>query len=103
MPNWQGSDRRARLPEDWAERRQLVLIRDRHRCQHVREDTGKPCLVRARDVDHVIANDNHDLSNLQALCGWHHDQKSGREGGIASGKARRATRDAKKKPHAGYL
>jgi len=103
VPNWEGSDRRERLPADWPERRQLVLIRDKHRCQHVREDTGRKCLAPARDVDHINADDDHRLEALQAICGWHHDRKSGREGGIASGISRRAARDAKKKPHAGYL
>lgn len=103
MPNWEGSDRRDRLPDNWPELRVAVLTRDRYKCQHFREDLGRRCLLKARDVDHIEANDDHRMTNLQALCGYHHDKKSGREGGIASGVARRAARDAKKKPHAGYL
>lgn len=103
MPDWKGSDRKSRLPSDWPRIRTAVLVRDRYRCQHERADTGALCLAKARDVDHIHGDDDHRMQSLQSLCGYHHDQKSGREGGIASGKARREARDKKKKPHAGYL
>lgn len=103
MPNWEGSDRLSRLPQDWPARRQVVLTRDGHVCQHVRTDTGRRCGARATDVDHIHADDDHSFANLQALCAHHHLKKSGREGGVASGAARRAKRDAKRKPHPGML
>ncbi|MBN9209342.1 MAG: HNH endonuclease [Microbacterium ginsengisoli] len=106
MPNWASSTRRDTLPSDWPQRVAYVLRRDHHVCQHVREDTGRKCGRRARDVDHRIRpadGGTDDPSNLQALCGWHHDQKSGREGGVASGRARRAKRDAAAPIHPGLV
>jgi 5-methylcytosine-specific restriction protein A len=108
MPTgWVGSTRRQTLPTNWeTEIVPRVLARDHHRCQHIREDTGRKCLRRARDVDHVIPyhlGGTDDAGNLEALCGWHHGKKSGREGGIASGVSRRASRDAAKPLHPGLL
>jgi 5-methylcytosine-specific restriction protein A len=85
---WDGSDRRARLPSDWAARRARVLARDAYMCRHVRTDTGRACGARATDVDHVRHGDDHSESNLQALCDYHHRKKSGSEGGRASAEAR---------------
>lgn len=106
MPNWEGSDRRQTLPADWPQRVNRVLKRDHHLCQHIREDTGRKCGRRARDVDHIISykdGGTDDDTNLQALCTWHHRQKSGREGGLASGKARRARKEAAKPVHPGLV
>jgi 5-methylcytosine-specific restriction protein A len=106
MPNWEGSSRRQTLPPDWPVRQLTVLRRDHHRCQHVREDTGRKCGRRASDVDHIVSykdGGTDDYPNLQALCTWHHGQKSGREGGVASGRARRAKRDAAKPVHPGLI
>jgi hypothetical protein len=66
MP-WYTSNRRDRLPSDWLRRRAPVLARD--------------------SFDHIEHGDNHDLSNLQALCRWHHSRKSSAEG-IAARKAK---------------
>lgn len=106
MPGWKGSTRRQTLPKDWPARVVYVLRRDRYRCQHIREDTGRKCGAPANQVDHIIRpaeGGTDDPSNLQALCGWHHQQKSSREGGIASGAARRARRDAAKPQHPGLI
>jgi 5-methylcytosine-specific restriction protein A len=104
MPNWEGSDRRERLPDDWPDRRRHVLARDAHRCQHLRVDTQRLCGKPATDVDHIRNDDDHSYSNLQALCTYHHRQKSGREGGIASGIVRRKAREGKpQKKHPGLL
>lgn len=73
---WQGSDRKARLPEDWSQRRQRILIRDKRTCQIV--DDG--CLITATEVDHIHAGDDHDDTNLQAVCSECHAHKSAREG-----------------------
>jgi 5-methylcytosine-specific restriction protein A len=81
---WAGSTRRERLPLDWRTRRAAVLARDRWLCQWVRVDTGTLCGMPATDVDHIIPGDDHDPSNLQALCRHHHARKSAREGGLAS-------------------
>ncbi|MDR1265920.1 MAG: hypothetical protein LBK42_10285 [Propionibacteriaceae bacterium] len=81
MPgHWQNSTRRTRLPKNWPTIRTTILTRDHHQCQWVRADTGQPCHHPARDVDHITPGDNHHPNNLQALCPWHHNRKSSREG-----------------------
>lgn len=80
MPGgWEGSDRRARLPEDWSVRRVRVLRRDGYRCQWRMSDGGI-CGERGSDVDHVQRGDDHRLENLQTLCRYHHARKSSAEG-----------------------
>ena len=107
MPTgWVGSNRHEQLPANWPAIVQRILARDHHRCQHVRYDTARRCLARATDVDHIInyaVGGTDEDSNLQSLCEYHHRQKSGREGGIASGASRRAKRDAAKPVHPGLL
>jgi 5-methylcytosine-specific restriction endonuclease McrA len=103
MPNWKGSTRRDTLPPDWyTVRRPFVLNRDGHRCQHVRYDTGRKCGARANQVDHIDDRDDHSYRNLRSLCEWHHNQKSGRQGGTASQAARRRNQPAPKR-HPGIL
>ena len=92
MPGWRGSDRRSRLPADWATRRRRVLRRDRYRCQHREPGTGQLCGMYATEVDHIDRGDDHAEENLQALCTDHHRSKSGREGAQAAQQKRRATR-----------
>lgn len=59
-------------------------------CQWVRADTGNICGARANQVDHIQHGDDHSLTNLQALCAWHHNKKSASEGGAGRAAARRA-------------
>lgn len=75
---WTTSDRRDRLPDDWAIRRVRVLRRDAYRCQ-ARDSRGISCETRGNQVDHIVRGDNHDLSNLQTLCEFHHKQKTAAE------------------------
>lgn len=82
MP-WETSTRRQRLPKNWSAIRQRVFRRDRDLCQVTLEDTGTICGEPATEVDHIIPGDNHDLSNLQAICTWHHRRKSSAEGAAA--------------------
>src|SRR6185312_6286195 len=106
MPNWEGSDRRQTLHPDWPVRKLTTPRRDHHRCQWVRYDTGQRCLAHANQVDHITPyseGGTDDYSNLQSLCEYHHLRKSGREGGIASGKSRRAKATAAKPIHPGLL
>ena len=106
MPNWEGSDRRSTLPPDWAVTVLRILRRDHHRCQWIRQDTGRRCLAKARDVDHKLSHKDggtDDDSNLWALCEWHHRRKTGQEGGRASGIARRAKAEAAKPSHPGLM
>lgn len=75
------SSRTAPLPADWPKRRAIVLKRDGYRCVHIREDTGRRCIERATDVDHLGEPDDHRLSMLQSLCSYHHGQKTSSQGG----------------------
>ncbi|MFJ9694959.1 HNH endonuclease [Kitasatospora sp. NPDC101183] len=95
---WTTSDRRERLPKDWASRiRPRILRRDGGRCTAVFGD-GRRCSAPATDVDHIIPGDDHSDDNLRALCGWCHAKKSAHEGGTAAGhRAARTTRP--KAPH----
>ncbi len=81
MP-WDTSDRKSRLPDDWNTRRMRVLRRDGYRCQ-ARDSLGYLCGQPANQCDHIVAGDNHELDNLQALCRWHHARKSSQEGNAA--------------------
>jgi 5-methylcytosine-specific restriction endonuclease McrA len=78
---WETSNRKARLPANWSLIRLRILRRDGYRCQAANRDgrAGK-CLAPANQVDHIIAGDDHDSINLQALCAWHHARKSSNEG-----------------------
>lgn len=104
MPAWAGSDRRSRLPADWYKRRARVLRRDNYRCTWI-EDSGLRCDEDATDVDHVVAGDVHDESNLRSLCRWHHNRKSGREGAdaLAIAKRRNANRFKRVEKHPGLI
>lgn len=93
------STRKQTLPPDWLHRRRAVLIRDGHRCQHVRYDTGLPCMEWATDVDHIGNRDDHTLANLQALCAYHHRQKTSSQGGRAAARKR----EPQKQKHPGII
>ncbi|ALJ22060.1 hypothetical protein AOA12_20060 [Microbacterium sp. No. 7] len=100
---WSTSRRKSQLPPDWdTVIRPAILKRDRHRCQHIRYDTGQKCGAYANQVDHVNQQRNHDHSpsNLQSLCEYHHRVKSSAEGGRAAQKRRRT---ATKRRHPGLL
>jgi 5-methylcytosine-specific restriction endonuclease McrA len=81
---WETSNRRARLPRDWARTRRRILRRDGHACTAVFSD-GRRCGLPATDVDHIEPGDDHSDANLRALCGWCHQRKSSAEGGTAAG------------------
>ncbi|AWY03823.1 HNH endonuclease [Gordonia phage Nedarya] len=81
--SWAGSSRRQRLPKDWELKYRLpVLSRDRWLCQI----NGPGCKRAARDVDHIVAGDNHSHDNLQAVCDACHRKKSSAEGNSAKAK-----------------
>ncbi|MFD8315878.1 HNH endonuclease [Kitasatospora purpeofusca] len=95
--SWTTSNRRDRLPADWPRIRKRILRRDGGRCTTV-FSTGRRCLARATDVDHIVPGDDHTDDNLRSLCGWCHTTKSSSEGGTAAGlRAARQTRP--KAPH----
>jgi len=99
---WVGSTRNQTLPPNWDKIRREVMERDGYRCQHIRFDTERKCGRPARDVDHLNDRLDHSKSNLAAKCGWHHDEKTNHEAGVASGAARRNKASAPKQ-HPGLL
>jgi len=76
---WQGSNRRSRLPKNWAQLRENTRLRAGDRCEATLTD-GERCPDQGTDCDHIEAGDNHALSNLQWLCTWHHRKKTAAEG-----------------------
>lgn len=98
---WESSDRLARLPADWQKIRKRILRRDGYMCRHIDGD-GIGCISRANQVDHIVRNDDDSDLNLQALCEYHHRQKSASEGGQAYA-AKQAARFRTPEPHPGRL
>lgn len=120
---WAGSDRRSTLPPDWATRvRPAILTRDDYRCTWLGDLTqdGRPgdylqavewnilhllgnrCASTATDVDHIGPPDDHTATNLRALCSWHHNHRSSRQG--VHGRAQRAhLRQRPITPHPGLI
>lgn len=99
---WSTSNRKAQLPADWPHRCKFVLNRDRHRCQHIRYDTGRKCGAFANQVDHKdqSLSWDHSYGNLQSLCEHHHNVKSSSEGGQAAAARRKA---ARRRRHPGLM
>lgn len=98
---WATSDRAARLPRDWAERREWVRARAGGRCEAVLRD-GSRCGALGTDCDHVTRGDDHRVENLQWLCAWHHKRKTSREA-LAELAAVRASRQPRRRPHPGLI
>ena len=80
--HWNTSTRRHRLPPGWGRLRRQVLRRDGGICQ--------TCGDVATEVDHIVPGDNHDPSNLAAICTPCHRAKSSREGNAALNAKRRS-------------
>ncbi len=97
--SWAGSDRRERLPDDWGKICRLVRQRAGGRCEK-RLPSLNRCPRPGTDVDHIIAGDDHRLTNLQLLCRFHHNQKSSREG-LAARMTKKALGTRPKPPHPG--
>jgi 5-methylcytosine-specific restriction enzyme A len=100
---WQNSERKQTLTPAFLRLRPLVLKRDGYTCTWIPSiDEPDPidsknygsavvisknvdpmrtqmCGDRATDVDHVNGHED-SMNNLRALCSWHHDIKSSREG-----------------------
>lgn len=75
--NWNTSDRRLRLPDDWAARRAAVKARAHGRCEAKRHAKG--CNGIGTDCDHIVPGDDHSLDNLQWLSYACHKAKTARE------------------------
>lgn len=84
MPRgWVGSDRRSRLPNNWAELVTIIKARAGGQCEQIKAD-GQRCTNQGTDVDHINRGDDHSLDNLQLLCHWpHHARKTASEGNQA--------------------
>ena len=78
------------------------MRRDGYRCVALLAD-GERCTEPASDVDHIIPSDDHSLTNLQALCSWHHVRKTAREGHEANRARNRPRRRRQDKPHPGEI
>lgn len=98
---WDQSNRRSRLPKDWSRRRRSILVRDQYQCQIINPDTNGICGEAATEVDHIVPGDNHEPTNLQAICHWHHARKSSAEG--AAARIKFAPRNRPKERHPGLL
>lgn len=94
---WEGSDRRDRLPPDWAIRVAAVKERDQGRCTW-RLPSHKRCPRLGTDVDHRKPGDDHSLDNLQLLCGAHHAKKTAYEGLSARRKRKAPRRPPEEQP-----
>jgi 5-methylcytosine-specific restriction protein A len=75
--SWKTAGRQA----DWKRIRAKVLRRAGSQCEFTM--IGIRCVSPASDVDHIVPifeGGSDDDSNLQALCGRHHDDKTAKEG-----------------------
>jgi 5-methylcytosine-specific restriction endonuclease McrA len=102
MAGWNDSDRRDRLPSNWAsEIVPAVKKRDGGRCTW-RLPSGARCPRPGTDVDHRVPGDNHSMRNLQLLCGDHHQKKTALDNRRATQK-RKAARYRKPEAHPGMI
>lgn len=91
-----GSWRTTPLPANWTALRRQVLERDGGVCQWL---VGPSlCGAPANQVDHVIPSGPDAMSNLQALCSFHHQQKSASEGQAALRAKRKEIMERLRKP-----
>lgn len=93
---WAGSDRKSRLPANWAKGVVPHVLRTHHGLCHVCGDPG------ADAVDHVVPGDDHAPENLRPIHHhvppYCHRYKSSAEGNAAQA-ALRAARTRPAEPH----
>lgn len=97
---WTTSDRRTRLPDDWPVRRGRVKSRAKDRCEARTHARG--CDGIGTECDHIIANDDHSLANLQWLSAPCHKAKTTADNAAAR-RAREAMRVRPSEAHPGTL
>ncbi|MFE3122348.1 HNH endonuclease [Streptomyces hydrogenans] len=91
------------LPKGWHRTRARILRRDEHSCRNELV-AGGICGEPANHVDHIVPahlGGTDDESNLQALCEWHHNHKTGREASAVA--HARPPRARPAEPHPGLL
>ena len=95
--NWGDRSARAeRLTPEFYRLRPIVLRRDSNTCQWpddddvqfinhpIHENPLPPiCGMHATHVDHIIPSGEDSLTNLWALCAYHHRRKTAQEGNAA--------------------
>ncbi|SHN24622.1 HNH endonuclease [Streptomyces yunnanensis] len=80
---------------DWSRLRPFAWRRDCGLCQHIRYDTGLPCLAAGAVVDHIVPisqGGSTALDNLQVMCEYHHTRKTALEAAEGRRKARQGHR-----------
>lgn len=90
-PQWAGTNRKARLPADWEQKRQATAMIANGQCQWM--INGQRCTTPGTDCDHIIEGDDHAQHNLQWLCGPHHRQKTIADSRARATKVRQAHAD----------
>lgn len=95
---WSTSDRKERLPDNWQALRRACKARAKGRCQA--EQHAKNCGGWGSDADHITADDDHRLDNLQWLSGPCHRAKTARES-AARNTARKKARTRPQEQHPG--
>ena len=93
---WTGSDRRRRLPPQWARIRAEILKKD---------PTCQLCFVRPRThCDHIEPKkDDHRKEALRGVCAPCHMQLSSKQGNDAQREKPRPTRARPEEVHPGIL
>lgn len=82
MPGgWANSQRGAELPANWPALRAATFERDGHQCTW--HDQHQRCAGPADECDHVGDSHDHSLSNLRALCAYHHSKRTSTQGNTA--------------------
>jgi hypothetical protein len=86
--SWSTSDRRSRLPVDWAQRVSATRRRAHDQCEAVTHQPG--CNGVGAQCDHIDRGDDHTLTNLQWLSEACHAAKTQAEAREAQGMTRAA-------------
>lgn len=96
--SWTSSDRRKRLPNNWPQLVTQTRQRANGKCQALKHHPR--CDGNGTECDHITPSDNHNMSNLQWLNTWCHQQKTQQE--ARTNNQRRATmRKRPTEPHPG--
>lgn len=102
MSGWEGSDRKSRLPANWAsEIVPRIKKRDGGRCTWWLP-SKKRCPRKGTDVDHRRPGDDHSDFNLQLLCNHHHLMKTANDNRRATA-ARKASKYRPAEKHPGDI